>query len=397
MWYIRKALSVGSVFLLLASLVTLLIIPAAAGANDRVDVLIGFRGASDVGAVHAVGGAVARSYKTFPVIAASVPANALARLQANPNVAFVEANQQRSFFAPPPNSPGKGGGGGGSTQPPETLPWGVDRIEADVAAANGYTGAGVGLAVLDTGIDRNHPDLVGNLKGGYSAVNKNPDNFEDKNGHGTHVSGTAAAVDNTIGVIGVGTSINLYMVQISNGSILLLSDILEGIDWVNQNVASKNIKAMNMSFGGGYSQAEDLALQKSYSLGILPVAAAGNDGCDCISYPAALPQVLAVSATRSDDTLASFSNFGSDIELAAPGVSILSTYKGDGYATLNGTSMASPHVAGTAAVAFAAHPGYTNDQIRDLLHRTAEDLGAAGKDNSFGYGLVRADRAATTP
>lgn len=297
-------------------------------------------------------------------------------------VRWVEADSYRYYHLDPP-------------PPLQPLPWGVDRIDAEYAWT-GSTGDGVNVAVLDTGIDTNHPDLAANLEGGYSAVNRDTTNVEDKNGHGTHVSGTIAALNNDFGVVGVGPAIDLYAVQISRGAIIRLTDILEGINWCVGTLGGDpddDIQVMNMSYGGGYSKSEDDALQTAYEAGIVLVSSAGNEGGEPVTYPAALPQVIAVSATDRSDDIAWFSSTGSQVELAAPGVSIYSTYKGGSYETLSGTSMAGPHVAGVAALYIASNPGSTPEQVRLALQTSAEDLGATGKDNLYGYGLVDAENA----
>lgn len=282
----------------------------------------------------------------------------------------------------------------------QPLPWGVDRIDAE-AAWVGNTGDGVNVAVLDTGVDTDHPDLAANLEGGYSAVNRDTSNVEDKNGHGTHTAGTIAALNNDIGVVGVGPAIDLYAVQISRGTRIRLSDILEGINWcigtLTDDNLNNNIQVMSMSYGGGYSESEDIALQTAYGAGIVLVSSAGNASGGAVSYPAALDQVIAVSAVDKDDQIASFSSIGPDVELAAPGVSIYSTYKDGSYATLSGTSMAAPHVSGVAALVIgsgitdANSNGRINDEVQARLQLTAENIGLPSDQQ--GYGLVDAENA----
>ena len=223
-------------------------------------------------------------------------------------------------------------------QPPETLPWGIDRVDAELVWPT-IRGAGIKVGVIDTGIDLSHPDLVLNIKGGYNAINPlNSPN--DNNGHGTHVAGIMGAVDNTIGVIGVGPQINLYAIKVLGASGSgYLSDVIEGLDWAIVN----GMNVVNMSLG----TSDDIlsfreAVQRVNAAGIVQVAAAGNSGGSVI-YPAAYPEVIAVSATNNTNTIASWSSRGPEVDLAAPGVSIYSTYKGQTYKTLSGTSMASPH------------------------------------------------------
>ena len=258
--------------------------------------------------------------------------------------------------------------------PPQELPWGVDRIDAEWAWDT-TTGYAVEVAVLDTGIDYEHPDLDANCKGGINIINSRK-SYKDDNGHGTHCAGIIAAEDNEEGVVGVAPEASLYGVKVLDrrGS-GWVSDIIAGLDWCDKN----GMDIVNMSFGGGYSSSLHDACDAAKDAGLLLVAAAGNDGGPVI-YPAAYESVIAVSATNSSDGLASFSNYGDEIAIAAPGVNILSTYKGGGYATGDGTSMAAPHVAGTLA-------------LSANIFATADDLGLSADEQ--GAGLVDAGEAAT--
>lgn len=283
-------------------------------------------------------------------------------------------------------------------QPEQTLPWGVSRVKADQVWSMGNVGDGINIAVIDTGISKDHPDLKDNLKGGYNAVDSAKD-WNDDNGHGSHVAGIMGALDNTIGAVGIAPQINLYAIKSlnRNGS-GFVSDIIEGIQWAMDN----GVNVANMSFG---SASDSLSLREAitlaYNAGIVFVAAAGNSG-GLVLYPAAYPEVIAVSATDQDDTLASFSSRGPEIGLSAPGVDIFSTYNGFGYATLSGSSMAAPHVTGVAALVFGsligAYDANGNNQwdpveIRQKLQDTAFDLGETGFDELYGWGLVNASAA----
>lgn len=278
----------------------------------------------------------------------------------------------------------------------ETLPWGVDRINADLVWGV-TTGDPVKVAIVDTGIDVKHPDLINNLKGGISTVWYTT-SYNDDNGHGTHVAGIAAAVDNTIGVIGVGPGIDLYAVKVLDrrGS-GYLSDVIEGLDWAIQN----GMQVVNMSLG----TSSDIlsfkeAVQRVNNAGIVQVGAAGNSG-GAVIYPAAYSEVIAVSATDSIDAIASWSSRGPEVDLAAPGVSIYSTYKGQAYKTLSGTSMAAPHVTGVAALVLSVPSKCdlnldgkcTPSEVQQRLEATATDLGSLGKDDLYGSGLVNAEKA----
>jgi len=284
-----------------------------------------------------------------------------------------------------------------SLQPAEVLPWGIDRIDAEKAWAT-TTADPIKVAIIDTGIDVKHPDLIDNLKGGVSTISYTT-SYNDDNGHGTHVAGIVGAIDNEIGVIGVGPKIDLYAVKVLDrrGS-GYLSDVIEGLDWAIAN----GMQVVNMSLG---TSADVLsfreAVQRVNAKGIVQVAAAGNTG-GAVIYPAAYSEVIAVSATDKTDTIASWSSRGPEIDLAAPGVSIYSTYKGTGYATLSGTSMAAPHVTGSAALVLNTPVGsydangnnkWDPDEVQTKLQVTATDLGDARFDNLYGWGLVNAYNA----
>ena len=280
----------------------------------------------------------------------------------------------------------------------EVLPWGIDRIDAELVWPSGNTADPVKLAIIDTGIDVKHPDLISNLKGGVSTVWYTT-SYNDDNGHGTHVAGIAGAVDNEIGVIGAGPAINLYAVKVLDrrGS-GYISDVIEGLDWAIAN----GMQIVNMSLG---TPADILsfreAVQRVNAAGIVQVAAAGNNG-GAVIYPAAYDEVIAVSATDNTNTIASWSSRGPEIDLAAPGVSIYSAYKGQKYQTLSGTSMAAPHVAGTAGLVLNTAIGsYDLDgdgvwdpiEVQNKLQDTAVPLGSPGFDSLYGWGLVNAYNA----
>ncbi|MDI6892154.1 MAG: S8 family serine peptidase [Actinomycetota bacterium] len=262
------------------------------------------------------------------------------------------------------------------------------------------------MAIIDTGIDYTHPDLNDNYKGGIDYVSDDLDPKDD-NGHGTHCAGIVAAEDNTEGVVGVAPEASLYAVKVLDrfGS-GWLSDVIAGIDWSVGN----DMDVASMSLGTStYSASLKTACDNAYNAGLVLVAAAGNSGDGNpataeYSYPAAYDSVIAVGATDSTDVAPSWSNSGPYLELAAPGVSIYSTlptYRvtltrtyGYNYGTLSGTSMACPHVTGTAALVIASDPTLTNVDVRSRLQTTADDLGPAGWDSVYGYGLVDADEAA---
>lgn len=283
---------------------------------------------------------------------------------------------------------------------PQVVPWGISRVGAP--AAWGYsTGAGVNVAILDTGIDSDHPDLA--VAGGLNAIAPRK-SWDDDNGHGTHVAGIVAALNNSRGVVGVAPGASLYAVKVLDrrGS-GYLSTIINGLTWCintrSDGVAGNDIGVVNMSFGASSSnQSFYQAIAAAHAAGIVLVAAAGNSyGRAPVDYPAAYGECLAVSATDYFNQLANFSSWGSAVALAAPGDVILSTYKGGGYASMSGTSMATPHVTGVVALRLALYPYESPEEVRRALEAAALDLGAPGVDRYFGAGLVQALGALVGP
>ncbi len=296
----------------------------------------------------------------------------------------------------------------------DTLDWGVDRVDADIVwggsdgaldVTTSIAGSGVKVAVIDTGIDYTHPDLAAAYAGGYDFVNDDNDPLDDQ-GHGTHVAGTIAAQDdepNALAgsLIGTAPKVSIYAVKVlDNRGSGSSADVAAGIDWA----AANGMQIASLSLGSSSpSTTIQIAGENAYAAGVLLVAASGNDGAE-VGYPAAFPEFIAVGATDINDQIADFSNFGPELEISAPGVDITSTtptYKvGNGifapalnYDTWSGTSMATPHVSGVAALVFSADPSLTNVDVRSILQNSAEDLGAPGKDDYYGYGLVDAEAA----
>ena len=248
------------------------------------------------------------------------------------------------------------------------IPWGVKRVNA--AGAWAFTsGKGVKVAVVDTGIDFRHPDLAPNYKGGWNAIVSTATPLDDQ-GHGTHVSGTIAAVKDLKGVVGVAPSVDLYGVKVldKNGS-GQYSWVVAGIEWAVMN----GMDVINMSLGGGSgTEALKAIMNKSKEMGVAVVCAAGNDSGP-VNYPAKYPEAIAVSASDSSDKIAYFSSRGPEIVVIAPGVNVYSTRKGGGYTTMSGTSMACPHTAGLAALAVGAGV-HGSDAVRAALKAAATPL-----------------------
>ncbi len=345
--------------------------------NEKVPVLIMFKANPNADIVKAFGGEIRYQYDIVPAIAAKLPQKAIAALSRNPNIEFIEPDGIASIVS-------------------ETTPWGVNRVNAPDTHALGFTGDGVKVAIIDTGVDHKHPDLAANYLGGYDFVNRNSDPMDDHS-HGTHVAGTIAALNNDIGVLGVAPQVGYYALKAADSSgRCSWSDVIASIDWAVKNDAD----IISMSLGGSYSSTLKAACDSAYNSGVLLVAAAGNTG-GSVLYPAAYDSVIAVSATSSNNVRPSWSSYGPQVELAAPGVSIYSTMPGSSYAFKSGTSMAAPHVAGVAALLLSTDVSGTSydlnnngqwdpAELRARLHSTATDLGEPGKDDYYGYGLVNA-------
>nr|WP_276540164.1 S8 family peptidase [Bradyrhizobium elkanii] len=253
-------------------------------------------------------------------------------------------------------------------------------------------------AVVDTGIDFNHPDLKINFVGGATFVPGTSTPMDD-HGHGTHCSGTIAAAINGAGVVGVAPQASLYAAKVldKNGS-GQFSWVIAGIDWCIQN----KMHIISMSLGGGSApSALETICNTAWSKGLLIVAAAGNSqgenpvppAASNVGYPGKYRNVIAVSAIDSANAIASFSSRGPEVDLCAPGVNVLSTIPNSQYGTMSGTSMACPHVSGVAALTWGAHRFSNNEQIWNLLASTVDNLGVPGWDLLYGYGRVNADAA----
>jgi subtilisin family serine protease len=277
-------------------------------------------------------------------------------LKNDPAVKYIEKDRVISIAQG--NRPGGGGGGGGSTG--QVTPWGITRVGGFV----NYTGNNVAW-VLDTGIELTHPDLNVSTSNGFTAFTSGRDaNFNDLNGHGTHVAGTIAAINNNIGVVGVAAGAPVVPVKVldSRGS-GSYSGVIAGVNWVGARGTSGDVA--NMSLGGPISQALDDAVLAASNNGIKFVLAAGNSSTNANnSSPARVngPNIWTISAMNSSDVFASFSNFGNPpVDYCAPGVSINSTWLKGGYNSISGTSMASPHAAGVLLLGNAKTSGFVQN------------------------------------
>jgi len=298
-------------------------------------------------------------------------------LENNPLVAYVEPDEPMFASA-------------------QTLPWGINRIDADSSSTLAGNGSGtvsnVNVYIIDTGADANHTDL--NV---VKHVNFAGGTNNDCHGHGTHVAGTVAAKDNSSQVVGVAPGAPITGVKVLNcaGS-GTTSGVIKGVDWVTANAVKPAIA--NMSLGGGASQALDDAVKRSADSGVFYSLAAGNSAVDaCTQSPARAGThdgVMTVAATDINNLEASFSNFGTCVDIWAPGVSILSTFRKNSTRTLSGTSMAAPHVGGTGAL-FLSLPSNTSAPaatVESALKTDSVSTGTTSKDDSTAIRLVYAGK-----
>jgi subtilisin len=366
------------------------------GARDFIVVFYGDeRDVNGLAAQHARAYGASVSYRYYNALkgyAATIPLARLDDIRRDPRVEFVSEDRPVRAVA-------------------QTLPTGIDRIDGDLSSHFSSNTWNIAVAVIDTGSGP-HGDL--NVVGGKNCSTGK--SFSDGNGHGTHVAGTIGATTNGAGVVGVAPGIQIFSVRVlNNAGSGSWSSVVCGIDWVTANASQLNIKVANMSLGGtgtddgncGNSNSDALhkAICNSVSAGVTYVVAAGNDNSNFAGFvPAAYDEVLTVAAmadfngqpgggaaptcrSDGDETPADFSNFAgvgsldANHTIAAPGVCILSTWKGGGYNTISGTSMASPHVAGTAALCIAS--GHCLGNPSNVINKLGFDASVQGG----GYGF----------
>ncbi|MBX3382014.1 MAG: S8 family serine peptidase [Phycisphaeraceae bacterium] len=266
--------------------------------------------------------------------------------------------------------------------------WHLTRIQAPSAWGVTTGHEDVIIAILDTGVDANHPDLAGRLVPGWNVYNANSDT-SDVHGHGTKVAGAAAAAgNNSVGIASVAYTSRVMPIRIAaaDGS-ATASAMANGLVWSADRLA----RVANISYAASSSSAVRTAAQYFQNAGGVVCISAGNQGM--VLTHADNPHVLTVSATGTGDALASFTNTGTPINVAAPGVGILTTQRGGGYGSSNGTSFSSPVVAGIAALVFSANPHLTGLQAQQIIMDSADDLGPSGWDPGYGWGRVNAARA----
>lgn len=285
----------------------------------------------------------------------------------------------------------------------QTKNWGHISLNLEKKSPSSLTGKGINIAVIDSGADQSHPDLK--IAGGACFIemanypNACADDYNDDNGHGTHVAGIIAALDNDFGVVGVAPDANLYALKVldkkGRGT---TSSVVAAIDWAIQN----KMDIINLSLA---TPEDDVILkeiiQKAYNSNMLIVAAAGNEEHvtgleENVGYPAKYDEVIAVTALNKDHSISKTSSVGAAIDFSAPGIAIVSTYPtkykdGSGYASMSGTSMAAPFVSAMAALYMEKYPDLSAMEIRNLLQENAIDLGEPGRDAKYGYGMIQPD------
>jgi subtilisin len=407
----RERVMKNAVLALGVILVITLASTGAAQAGEPAQYIVTFTTpptANDMALINAGGGSVRHVYSIIPGMAVLLPEAAVAGLSRNPRVASIEPDVE--VFA----SQG--------TEEEYGNVWGVVRIGSRQAHDNGNTGTDVKIGIIDTGIDYTHPDLAANMGAnpdevpgndidddqndlvddviGYDFVNGDSDPWDD-HGHGTHVAGITAAQAGNGGVIGVAPNAKIFALKVldaeGSGS---FGAVIAALDWA----VSESLDVVNLSLGSTRDPgtAVETAFANAEAAGLVIVAAAGNSGKPTgkgnrVEYPARYPSVIAVAATDSSDIRASFSSTGETVELAAPGYNVYSALPG-GYGVKSGTSMAAPHVAGVAALAVWEEKNvhgeqWSNAVVRQKLIDTADDLGDAGLDPWYGWGLVDAAEA----
>jgi serine protease len=338
------------------------------------------------------GGRVYHALARINAIAAELDPRQLEDLQATGNIEFVERDPIRQLFLPTAVSD--------VSLQAESVPYGITMVQAPQLSDS--TSGTRKVCITDTGYDGAHQDLrlyTGANIGGSDNDGRGNDTgnwYRDGFGHGTHVAGTIAGLGgNGLGVVGVnpGNKLGLHIIKVFDdaGEWAYGSDMIAAVE----QCVNAGANVISMSLGGPEnSAAEENAFDDAYAAGVLSIAAAGNDGTTALSYPASYGSVVSVAAIDSGRRRASFSQRNSQVEIAAPGVGVLSTLPGNKYEAWSGTSMATPHVAGVAALVWGHFPSCSAAEIRAALNASAEDLGTAGRDNNFGYGLVRAKAAA---
>ncbi|MDQ0177153.1 S8 family peptidase [Bacillus chungangensis] len=347
-------------------------------------IIVGFEEEVDLSVLENVQADVHHQFANIPAIAVTVPKTEREALKQLPHVKWVEHD------------------GVVKTEAQQTN-WGYNLVKPPKALQSGYTGKGVKIAIIDTGVNDQHPDL--HIAGGVSFIGDRT-SYTDVFGHGTHVAGIIGALNNDIGIVGIAPEASIYAVRaLDDNGFGNQTNVIAGIDWAIEH----EMDIINLSLTTKQdSYALKKVLAKAYEKGILIVAASGNtkvplpEGTDVL-YPARYPSVIAVGSIDEDHLYSSFSYTGKSLEITAPGSYILTTShvltdnaNGD-YIVTHGTSIATPFVAGVLALYKEAFPELDHKEIRHMMQINALDLGTPGKNKEYGYGLIQAPTKDTTP
>lgn len=321
---------------------------------------------------------VHHSFEQLSIVSATIPTSLIPKLNEYPQIEMIEKDI-----------------------PVETteqiVNWGYEKVLAPQSNSKGWTGKGIKIGIIDTGVRTDHPDL--RVAGGVSLVD-GVTSYTDDEGHGTHVAGIIGALNNDFGTVGIAPEADIYAIKsLNKNGNGILSDVIAGIDWAIAN----NLDIINLSFTAeSTSSVLQAAVDNAYEQGLLIVAASGNADKTLpadtdVLYPARYESVIAVGSIDSGKNKSKFSYYGPSLEFVAPGENIYSTFIGSNYERRYGTSMAAPFVTGIAALYIQAYPELNHLQIRELMQKAAEDLGVPGKDPSYGYGLIQAPMKEVEP
>ncbi|WP_053104181.1 S8 family serine peptidase [Bacillus sp. FJAT-27231] len=368
--------------------------------NHKEEVIVVYKNATGKKKALAESVEVDHQFKYAPAVSVTMEQSDVNKLKKDRNIAYIEKNvvfKLKGTKSKVVTKKQVDNAKASAFVSSEESQWSYQTVKANEAAQKGITGKGVKVAVIDSGIAP-HSDLA--IAGGTSTVDYTS-SWVDDNGHGTHVAGIIAARRNGSGIVGVAPDAKLYAVKTMNkdgeGT---LQDILEGIDWSIAN----GMDIINMSLGTeADSRMMHDMIDKAYQKGIVVVGAAGNDGTadgtgNTVDYPAKYDSVIAVAAIDNYLKRGSFSSTGNEVEVSAPGVKVLSTYTSGYYAYMSGTSQATPHITGLLALLKQQNPTLSGSSLRKELLKHITDLGAAGRDPLYGYGLATYGEASpTTP
>ncbi len=359
---------------------------AANQANQKITLLVNFHtqpgAAEEAWVEEQLGGQVKYSYQLIPAMAIVVSTDQIDAVVEHPNVSVVE--QDGVAYVDDINNT-----------------WGVKEIGGGLAHNLGQFGAGVTVGLIDTGLDYTHPEVAHVYLGGYDFVNDDADPMDD-HFHGTHVTGTIAALRDNTGVVGVAPDIQMWVAKGFNAAGSGdYSDLIACVEFVSL----QGCDVVNNSWGGGGSYTLRIAFEASQAAGVIHICASGNNySLGGVSAPARYDSTYAIGAMESLFKIADFSNTGPQLDFAAPGVDILSANLGGGYTLASGTSMATPHVVGVAALALGSHTisdqngdGLLWDEVYERLMLTSVDLGDLGWDKKFGHGMVNAQAVLAAP